>query len=155
MPRSSAESAGARCARAQHGAIGAWLASIEGQLARLSGVEPLAEQATLTLGELEQLAHQLAEHFTREEAPDGIFAKALTRAPRLERRVLALRRQHEPLGAELEQVLEDAGYAGLAPDAWQRVAKALAAFARALRAHERAEDRLIADAYLEDLGGGD
>jgi hypothetical protein len=148
----SRESGGSRRAREEHQAIGADLDAIEALLTQLGALESDAEQA---LRRLEHLARELPEHFSWEEAADGIFAKALDVAPRLERRVLALRKRHAPLGSEIQQILEDAGYAGVAPDAWRRVAKRFGAFAKALRNHERAEDRLIADAYLQDLGSGD
>lgn len=148
----SRDNAGRRQARDEHRAIGADLEAITVLVTRLGAFESDAAQA---LRRLKHLASELPEHFAWEEAADGIFAKALGVAPRLERRVLALRRRHAPLRSEIQQILEDAGYAGVAPDAWQKVSKRFRAFAKALRDHERAEDRLIADAYLRDLGSGD
>jgi hypothetical protein len=144
-----------RQAREAHRVIGADLDAVEAQLTRLTKSEPDADQAGEALRGIEHLARELSTHFAWEEAAGGIFAKALDVAPRLERRVLGLRRRHGPLGSEIQQILEDAGYAGVARDAWRRVAKRFGVFARALRNHERAEDRLIADAYLQDLGSGD
>lgn len=142
-------------AREEHRVIGADLDAVEAQLTRLTKSAPDADQAGEALRRIEHLARELPTHFAWEEAAGGIFAKALEVAPRLERSVLALRRRHGPLGSEIQQILEDAGYAGVAPDAWREVAKRFGVFARALRNHERAEDRLIADAYLQDLGSGD
>ena len=155
MGGSAEGKATARWARAQHRAIGAWMVSIGGLLKELGEAEPRADQTAEALRHLEYLARELSEHFAGEEAPDGMFAKALDAAPRLERRVLALRGQHAPLRAELKQILEDAAYAGVAADVWRRVAEAFDVFAAGLRAHELAENRIVTDAYLEDLGAGD
>ena len=74
---------------------------------------------------------------------------------RLERRVLALRRQHQGLGLALRRLLDDAGYAGTAREAWRSVRAEFDGFARTLRSPERAENRIVSDAYLSDLGSGD
>jgi hypothetical protein len=140
-----------RTSRNEHKAI---RAVVEALARRLEG-EPDVQSSRRCLEGLEALGRQLAEHFAREEAPAGIFAMALAEAPRLERRVLAVRQQHEPLGAEIQEIITDAGYAGLAPEAWRAVAERFRGFAKSLRHHERAEDRILCDAYLSDLGSGD
>jgi hypothetical protein len=142
--------------REQHGTIRSGLRSIEAVLAKLAAAsEPGADQAARAIQRLEGLARELRKHFAEEETDNGIFAKALAGAPRLERKVLALRKEHAPLALEVERILQDAGYAGLAPDAWGKVAAKFSAFAQALRHHETAENRLLSDAYLQDLGSGD
>jgi len=150
----SSQNAGRRV-RHEHRNIRAALRAIEALLDRPGGAGHDAEFIGQALEHLEGLARDLAEHFAREEAPEGIFAKALAEAPRLERRVLAVREQHGPLGTELEQMIADMGHTGLAPDAWRKVAERFRSFAETLRSHERAEGRILTAAYLDDLGSGD
>ncbi len=154
MPSAAQEQTLVERTRAQHRAIEIWLASIQKLLQGLIEAEPPGDRADEALGQIQRLARELPDHFAGEEAADGLFAKALAVAPRLERRVLALRQEHEPLGTELERILQEARYAGVATDAWRSVAERFAAFAEAVRAHEIAEGRIVAEAYLRDLGSG-
>jgi len=141
--------------RNEHLEIRAAVEAMEAAIGRLSDREPSAERTDQIVRGLQGLARQLGEHFAREEAPKGILAMALGEAPRLDRRVLAVKRQHVSLGVQLRQVIADAGYAGTAPDAWRGVTGSFHDFAEALRDHERGEDQILADAYLDDLGSGD
>lgn len=145
----------ARGPRSEHQSIAAAVKAMEARLKRLGDGKPDAGRSGEVVRGLEGLAREIVEHFAREEAPEGIFAKALVQAPRVERRVAAVRRQHGPLGTELARIVEDAGYAGVAPHAWQVVAERFHAFAETLCGHERAEEGILTDAYLDDLGGGD
>ena len=83
-----------------------------------------------------------------------VVAQDLAAVPHLDRRVVAAQEQHGPLGDVIRQIVEDAGYAGLSADAWRHVADAFEAFAEELLVHEREENAIASDAYLEDLGAG-
>jgi hypothetical protein len=139
----------------EHGAIESRLESLGGLLQGLAGEAPEAEGTARALRELELLAQDLAEHFAREESPEGLFAQARAAAPHLDRRVVAVQEQHAAMGEAIRQIVEDAGYAGLSTAAWGRVAQAFETFARKLRVHEREENAIASDAYLKDLGAGD
>ena len=141
--------------RDEHRALEAWLVSLGGLLKGLAGGEPGAEPTAQALRNLERFAENLSAHFGREESPEGLFAQALAAAPHLDRRVVAVQEQHGPLGDVIRQIVEDAGYAGLSADAWRHVADAFEAFAEELLVHEREENAIASDAYLEDLGAGD
>ena len=141
--------------RDEHRAIEVRVASLGELLKELGAGEPRAEPVAQALQGLESLADSLVAHFAGEESPEGLFAQALAAAPQLDRRVVALQKQHEPLGDALRRIVEDAGYAGLSGPAWRRVADAFESFANELRTHELAENQIASDAYLEDLGAGD
>ena len=151
MLSTATESVG-RSSRNEHRAIRATLETLARRLAE-GGLD--AEKCGGIREGFERLARDLADHFAREEKPQGIFAMALAEAPRLERRVLAVQRQHGPLGEELQGIITDARRAGVAPEAWRGVAERFRAFAGSLRHHEHAEDRILSDAYLNDFGCGD
>ena len=144
----------ARWTRAQHRALDAWVESIQAILEALGEEEARAERVEEAVRHLEGLLRELLQHFANEEAADGFFAEALACAPRFESRVLTLRGQHATLRSQLEEVSEDAGYAGLSSEAWRAVAVSFVDFAMALRAHENAESGIVADAFMEDQGGG-
>lgn len=144
----------ARWTRAQHRALRAWAESIQVILAALGEEGVRVERVEEAVRHLKGLLRELLEHFANEEAADGFFAEALARAPRFEVRVLRLQGQHAPLRAQLEKIVRNAGYAGLSSEAWRAVSESFVDFAMALRAHENAESGIVADAFLEDQGGG-
>jgi hypothetical protein len=139
----------------EHGAIEPRTSSLSALMRGLAVGEPQAERAARALRDLETLAQDLTEHFAGEESPEGLFAQARAAAPHLDRRIVALQEQHAPMANVVRQIVEDAGYAGMSTDAWRRVADAFDAFAEELLAHEREENAIASDAYLEDLGEGD
>ena len=94
---------------------------------------------------LERLEHALRQHFALEEQ-GGYFAEELERAPQIAGTVTHLQNEHLELMTRLREIR---GQTGGAP-----TVESVEAFARRLRDHETAENRLMQDTYLEDEGGG-
>ena len=101
-----------------------------------------------------ELEDRLSEHFRLEES-GGYLADALRVAPRYHARAEVLRAQHDDLSAEMRGICELAGVSGRSLEAWSELEWRLGAFARRLREHERAENEITSDAFLEDIGTSD
>jgi hypothetical protein len=101
------------------------------------------------LGALAHLDATLRAHFAHEEAsplysdPDAQFA-------RFQPELTELIEEHERLLDLLEQLRSE-----VSPKHALMLAKDTEAFLNLLRAHEEAENRILAAAYGEDLGVGD
>ncbi|MBI2571139.1 MAG: hemerythrin domain-containing protein [Candidatus Schekmanbacteria bacterium] len=102
------------------------------------------------LGDLGSL---LPPHFADEERSDGFFARVVSENPNLDSRVCSLQRQHTDITADV---------ASLESDVRDYLERAVARFfarrdalVELLRAHEDAENSLVMDAFLTDLGGSE
>ncbi len=101
-----------------------------------------------------QLADRLIRHFTNEEE-GGYFAEALLQAPQLVARANALIAQHPKMCTKARQLVIDLSTAEKAERWWDDTAARFQEFKQELFKHEREEDRLLQEAYTDDLGSKD
>jgi len=128
----------------------ALLLSLEEAIAHCAA-HPSAEAAAAALQRVTELEVQLPAHFAFEEA-GGYLADALSAAPRLSRRAAHLMGDHEHLRHQLVEFAARAQRAQLG--GWSALSHPMHELSDALRRHELAENRLLRDALLDDLGGG-
>lgn len=102
---------------------------------------------------LTALRRDLAEHLGLEERA-GLLSAAAEAAPRLSRRARRLTRDHAQLESELARLLDDLLASQSAPERWVDLAQGFGRFSEKLLAHEQAEDEVVHQAFMEDLGGG-
>ncbi len=124
----------------------------------LNQIETLLEQRSGPIDEvvrlLGQLGDQLTKHFETEEA-GGYFAEALLHAPQLVERANALMLQH-PRMTHSSRKLGGAVDPETSPEAWwEQTRERFVAFRAELHEHERAEDGLIQEVYMRDIGSHD
>lgn len=151
-PESTAEPA----ATVDHRALRQALEAATTALAGLNVPDPSpVEEARAALDAVERFHDVLVRHLRSEEEEGGWFAEIVYKAPHVAARIDVLRLEHEPFASRMGEIAEDARWAGVSNEAWRRVADALNELARELRRHERAEEKLAADAMLIDEGGGD
>ena len=111
-----------------------------GSVARRASVKAIAD-----------LEARLVAHFQLEES-SGQLSDVLRLAPRFHARAESLREQHDTLAREMRSICELAEISGRSREAWSELEWRLDAFSRRLRAHERAENEIASDAFLEDIG---
>lgn len=132
----------------QHRTLTDLLNQIETMLEHRSG--PIDEVVRL----IGRLGDQLIKHFETEEA-GGYFAEALAHAPQLFERANALMLQH-PKMTQSSRKLAGALDPEVSPEAWwEQTVERFRAFRTELHEHERAEDGLIQEVYLRDIGSHD
>ncbi|MEH0972165.1 hypothetical protein V6U77_13630 [Micromonospora sp. CPCC 205546] len=123
-------------------------------------LHPLARALALTpaeprwrerlLGGLGPVRRGFAEHVRATEGPAGLYAEVLGQAPRLERGVRLLAREHLAITAALTALQQ----AAEAPDATVDDLLGRAAYLlRALARHRQRGADLLWEAYETDLGG--
>jgi hypothetical protein len=129
-----------------HKALKALLAKIDETLGQRKGT--VAEATRL----LNQLGDQLIGHFALEES-GGYFTEAVLHAPHLAARSQLLMDQHGRLSAAARELVAstDKG-AGVW---WEETGNRFAGFQQELLLHERSEDSLLQEAYVDDLGSKD
>ena len=134
--------------------------SVELELSALGtlGERGQGDESELTLMRavnlLAALRRELKEHFALEERA-GLMAAATEAAPRLSGRADRLTREHADLSATVARILEDLLSSQKLPERWAALAESFARFSETLLAHERAEEEMVREAFLDDLGGGD
>lgn len=101
-----------------------------------------------------RLSGEVESHFGHEER-GGYFQEALARAPRYTAQAEALLNQHEALLEDVEKLrlllrsgVESAAW-------WTRIESDFHKFATELLDHEHAENKLLQEAFTDDLGVGD
>ena len=101
-----------------------------------------------------RLCELVVTHFNHEER-GGYMKEALERAPRMASQADLLLDQHEPLLEEVEKLrllvhsgVESASW-------WTRIEADFHKFASRLINHEHAENKLVQEAYTQDIGTGD
>jgi len=102
------------------------------------------------IAEVEQL---LPAHFVSEEA-GGYLSDALAIAPRLSKRAAVLQRDHRKFTARFAKLATFARELREVDESWEYLGVAIREFIRELRLHELEENRLVQEAFLDDLGGG-
>ena len=115
---------------------------------------PLSKRREFALATIETLRTHLADHFAQEEE-GGFLEEAVTRVPRLGRRMEEILRQHPPLLAELDSLTAALADSHLTAADWKDVAQQFETFVGHLQAHERSENAVVQEGYNEDLGLGD
>lgn len=101
-----------------------------------------------------RLGDQLVKHFAMEE-DGGYFADALTHAPQLIARANALLAQHPMMRTQAKTILVDLGSAEGQEHWWEETTQRFRAFKAELLRHEMREDKLLQEAYLQDIGSHD
>ena len=102
------------------------------------------------IAEVEQF---LPAHFAFEEA-GGYLSDALSIAPRLSKRAALLQRDHRKFTARFAKLATFARQLREVDESWEYLGVAIREFIRELRLHELEENRLVQEAFLDDLGGG-
>jgi hypothetical protein len=102
-----------------------------------------------SLRELASLELALIRHFKREESG---LRDVLGVAPRHYSRAESLERQHAVLSRELRDICALGEVCGPSAERWAELEWRLAGFSRRLQVHERAENDLASDVFLEDIG---
>jgi len=103
---------------------------------------------------IHSLAAHLEIHFELEEENE-YFGHVLNREPRFSEQVNQLLLQHEALRSEVEGLVEMARKAFAEQENVTELAARFSRFRKQLLDHERAEVKLLQEAYTRDLGGGD
>jgi len=103
---------------------------------------------------INSLAAHLEMHFELEEENE-YFGYVLNLAPRLSERVNQLLLQHEILRIEVGELVTMARKAFAEHDDVTELAARFGRFRKQLLDHERAEVKLLQEAYTRDLGSGD
>jgi hypothetical protein len=129
-----------------HKALKALLAEIDETLGQRKAT--VAEATRL----LSQLGDQLIGHFALEES-GGYFTEAVLYAPHLAERSEMLMGQHYRLSMAARKLVVPKGKGS---DAWwEETRRRFAGFQQELLLHERSEDSLLQEAYVNDLGSKD
>ncbi len=102
---------------------------------------------------LAALRRELKEHFALEERA-GFLVAATEAAPRLSRRASRLSREHADMNAAVARILEDLLSSQELPERWAALVESFARFSETLLAHERAEEEMVREAFMDDLGAG-
>jgi hypothetical protein len=136
---------------ARRAAVGSLLESLVAVAAK--GEEDEAAYTRL-VGLFTALRRELTEHMALEEEA-GFLAAAVAAAPRLSRRAASLAADHLALREQLDGILGRVLSAVHDSRAWSVIEGDFGRFSELLREHERAEERLVSAAYLDELGEGD
>jgi hypothetical protein len=101
---------------------------------------------------LNQLNDHLMSHFALEES-GGYFTEAVLQAPHLAARSKTLMEQHDKLLRAARALIAPTGKG--ADSWWEETCQRFAGFQQELLLHERSEDSLLQEAYVDDLGSKD
>jgi len=115
---------------------------------------PLGKRRQYAHEKLTELRRHLRDHFAQEEQ-GGFLEEAVTRVPRLGRRMESILRQHPPLLAELDSLTAALANFRLDPADWHEIGQHFETFISHLQAHERSENAVVQEGYNEDLGLAD
>jgi len=104
---------------------------------------------------LTELPVHLEAHFAFEEA-GRFFDEGMLRAPHLQTKADKILSEHAPLvEAAKSLAAHAAGEEPGSPDWWERVRERYLALKNDLTRHEHAENDLVQEAYVQDLGARD
>ncbi|MGO8753528.1 MAG: hemerythrin domain-containing protein [Thermoguttaceae bacterium] len=124
----------------------------------LGKIDQVLAQRTATVAEisdlLAQLGDRLVKHFATEE--DGsYFGEALLHAPQLVSKANELLAQHPKMRLQANHMLLQIKTSSENEDWWQRTRQLFLEFRTELLRHENREDRMLQEAYGQDLGSHD
>jgi iron-sulfur cluster repair protein YtfE (RIC family) len=114
----------------------------------LSGPEIVAEQIATLLRELQ---NALQVHFSNEEL-GGFFDEVTARAPRLTVRADQLCTEHEQLLHRATELCEFAETDGPSLAWWRELSSRCHEFSKQMMHHESEENKLLQQAYQDDIG---
>ncbi len=101
-----------------------------------------------------ELYERIVSHFHHEE-DGGYLSEALELAPRLTPLAEKLHEQHETLGELLGELRGLAQQREDTDSWWKTLSDTFNNFSRELLRHEAAEDKLVQEAFTQDVGTGD
>lgn len=133
---------------AGHQELKALLERIDQVLATRSGT---ADEACHLLA---QLGDRLVKHFALEEE-EGYFEEAVLHAPQLVAKMNRLLAQHPKICNQAQSLVTEATSQSGHQDWWETTRQLFLSFRDELLRHERAEDRLLQEAYNLDIGSHD
>ena len=139
--------------RAEHFALAQLIRELEESLQLRHREDSAGARARGVLELLERFDRALREHFVFEEK-EGYFSEILAVAPRLARRVARLQDHHAEYRERSRMLVEMARKVS-SESGWIDLQSQSAALLTALREHEREEDALVREAFMDDLGRGD
>ena len=126
--------------------------------ALLNAIHKALAEKTATVAEVSdliaQLGDRLVKHFAMEE-DGGYFSEALLRAPQLVAKANQLLAQHPKICSQAKSLAVELQAAPTNEGWWTKTAQVFGEFRDELLRHERQEDRLIQDAYVQDVGSHD
>jgi hypothetical protein len=138
---------------AQHGSVRVALSALTSRVDRVPTLADRCDSHSELLGLIGDIEALLKAHFAFEEA-GGHLGDALSVAPRLSQRAAHLQSDHRRLTAAFAELASFARRMGQADENWELVGVKIREFVVSLQAHELEENRLVQEAYLDDLGGG-
>ncbi len=103
---------------------------------------------------LGELGDRLIKHFAMEET-GGYLGDALNRAPQLVRRANDLLAQHPKMARRAQEIVSLGAARPSSQPWWDETEARFTAFMKELLAHERLEDRLVQEAFTEEIHAGD
>ncbi len=129
---------------------------IEGILAELdTALANRDRQPKEVIRLLSELTVHLEAHFAFEEA-ERFFDEGMLRAPHLQPKADKILAEHAPLVEAAKALAAEAESEDHAsPDWWERVRARYSDFKNDLARHEHAENELVQEAYVQDLGARD
>ncbi len=136
----------------EHEHLHAVVDRIHAALGRCSDTAVDAAAIAAVREQITALRDQLQKHFAQEEL-GGYLEEALTRAPSLAPQATILQRQHAEFLTLASHMLSDAACCDPPQVTWVRLKADYEQFAKRLKAHESAENRLLQIAFNEDQGG--
>ena len=124
--------------------------------ALLARIDETFAERTATVAEatglLNQLNDHLMSHFALEES-GGYFTEAVLYAPHLAARSKALMDQHDKLLRAARALIAPTDKRS--DSWWDETRRRFVGFQQELLLHERSEDNLLQEAYVDDLGSTD
>ncbi|QDT69164.1 hypothetical protein MalM25_20920 [Planctomycetes bacterium MalM25] len=111
-------------------------------------MENTPDQSEAIGPELATLANKLAEHFASEEEPTGFYAQILEQDARFGPEIARLTEEHAELLGQFQSLTS-----GAMPPA--DLANAFGRFRQMLSLHEGDENRLMLQAYTDEIGSKD
>ena len=103
---------------------------------------------------LARLGDKLIKHFALEEG-EGYFSAALLNAPQLIAKANELLAQHPKMCTQARTMAENLTSGTDSDRWWQETHQRFQAFRAELLKHERNEDKLLQEAYTQDIGSHD
>jgi len=116
-----------------------------------NGDRPLGKRREYARSRIGLLRSHLQAHFAQEES-GGFLEEAVSRIPRLGRRMEEILREHPALVTELDSLVAALARSRLSEAGWQQARRQFQAFVGHLQAHERSEHAVLQEGYNEDLG---
>lgn len=115
----------------------------------IGGKDPSLEEIQRLLHEFEEA---LAVHFSHEEEEESFFDEVASKAPSLAGEAGRLCLEHEELKKEACELSRFAASGSPSMPWWRELATRCHNFSQKLMRHESAENRILQEAYRQDVG---